>query len=208
MHFFFFWRVDWLYRVEKWLLELRYCFHPGWYIFASLEWAGGDSFLSGKNSAGCRASPVWLSIRKMNAKGSSAVPLLALVGRQRADVGRPRAICSMTPWLFVKTHTWTHQTDTCMQVCTHVPTHLDWDKTAWECQPSSCEQTLNWAASAGSVWIVLSTISANLSLKQGGSTDNKKTHSTLRIQKFLWVFLLLLIIKHADKSAAKEGKHF
>lgn len=65
--------------------------------------------------------------------------------------------------------------DTCMQVHAHAPTHLDWNnKAARESQPSSCEQALNWAASEGSVWIVLSIISANLLLKQGGAAAKNK----------------------------------
>lgn len=83
------------------------------------------------------------------------------------------------PWpplaFFVKTHTWPVTWTHANKGTRIAPAHFGRDNnTARECQPSSRGQALTWAASAGSVWIVLSTISANLSLTQREAADNKK----------------------------------
>lgn len=169
--------------------NLHCYFHPGGLCL--LHWTGGESLLCGKNRAGRWASPAWSAIRKMDAKGSSVVPLLALVG-SRAPIWVAPCNLFHDPLAFCENTHMNNHMHTCRHVHTHAPTHLDRDnKTARECQPSSCEQTLNPAASAGSVWIVLSTISANLSLTQGGAARDKNTFHSEG-----WEVVFLLLLNH------------
>lgn len=140
------------------------CFQPpGLYL---LHWTGGESLVCEKNRAGRGASPALWSIRKMDARGSSGVLLLAVVG-SRAPIRVALLNLFRDPLAFTES--------------TDANNHMGARKrmrTEITRPHRNTSQVLASRRGAGqAVWIVFSALSASSYLTRAAAV---KTHSTPR----------------------------